>query len=97
MFVVQINAQDHRDSLVLATACVHVDVQGLCTTGPVPYWLWRSGELAPPLTSENSPESRMCASAGQHIGAGSGSRDANVDAPTLRAKTQEGHHCHSSP
>lgn len=35
--------------LVEATAGDHVDVQGLCITGPIPHWMWLSGELAPSL------------------------------------------------
>lgn len=38
-----------RVFLVEATAGDHVDVQGLHITGPMPHWMWLSGELAPSL------------------------------------------------
>lgn len=37
-------------SLVGVVTGDHVDVQQLCRTGPTPYWLWCSGELAPHFT-----------------------------------------------
>lgn len=98
MSKLHITTRDHGNSLVLATAGDHVDAQGLRRTGPVPYWLWQSGEVAPPLTSESSAESRPCAAAGQRIGAGSGNRGAGAGTgvPALRMRAQECQQCHST-
>lgn len=41
-------------SLVGAATEDHVDVQGLCKTGPTPYCTWHSGELVPSLTSDRT-------------------------------------------
>lgn len=43
-----------------------VDVQGLCITGPAPYHLQHSGELAPSLNSSSTWESRPFALSKQH-------------------------------
>lgn len=38
-------------SLVGAASWDHMDVQGLCVTGPTTHWMWHFVELAPFLTS----------------------------------------------
>jgi hypothetical protein len=37
-------------SLVRAVSRSYLHIQGLCRTGPVPYWMQCSGELAPSIT-----------------------------------------------
>lgn len=52
--VAHITTRDHED-----VSWEHMDVQGPCRTGSVPHWLWRFGQLGPPLTccapQESSP------------------------------------------
>lgn len=54
--MVHITKREHGASMVRAAARDHVEVQGLCITGPAPHWLRASGELVPSLTQQHSGE-----------------------------------------
>lgn len=80
MSIVHITKREHGASMVRAAARDHVEVQGLCITGPAPHCLRASGELVPSLTGSSTQESGTCTSPKQHLRAGPGGRD--VDEPT---------------
>jgi hypothetical protein len=73
-------------SLIGAAYWHHENVQGLYIAGPVPYWMWCSGELAPSLASGSTWENELCTSPGQHSTADPGGR--GVGEPALRVRVQ---------
>lgn len=62
MSIAHVTTREHWDLLDQGSCQDHVDIQGMCRTGPAPHWLGHSGEIAPSFTS----------SIIQHSGAGAG-------------------------
>jgi hypothetical protein len=59
--MVHIATRKHGDIPGWAAAGEHMDVQGLCRTGPALHWMRCSAELVLPLTGSSTRKSRLCA------------------------------------
>lgn len=54
MSMAHITTREHGDVLGPGSHWYHLDVQGLCRTGPTLHWLCHSGELASHLTCDST-------------------------------------------